>query len=558
MRIRQKFLAAFLIVSFLIFGFSFAVNILVQEKTFEIFNEIGGKILPGDIALSRMTTELYRTVILLEKFEQTGDIEIRREMEKALSALETHRTTHDLYHSDDMLGIEIEQLVQSFSRDVARYVLLLQKNEDFDKVKSVRKKIDQQLERFLESLNPAIDQSMATSYQKIEDVKTINRDSHIILLAVGIIIVILSLILSFYISLRFSGPLSALRDAAQKIGAGQLNITLPENSKDEVGDLARAFNNMSRDLKDTRRELDDKHQQLQKHKENLEELVYVRTEELQKSNMTLQNTIEELNSAQAQLIETKKMASLGHIVVGVAHEINTPLGVCITAASGIHDELETLDKEFQANRVSQQDFSEYIEKTGYYCEILNDNLNASAKLINSFKQVMIEEENYNIDWCTVNLHDFVDQMLGNMDSILGDYNVQINNRCDRQLELYTSPGALSQIINSLISNSLMHAFEPTDDAQIVLSTQPFGQRIIIDYHDNGKGISEENIQHIFEPFFTTRRGRKDSSGLGLSIIYNLVTKVLKGHIKVQSKPGEGTNFYIELPLLSEQSIHSNH
>lgn len=553
MRIRQKLFTGFFIISFLIFGFSFGISYLVQEKTFTIFQEIGGKILPGDIALSRMTTELYRTIILLEQYEQSGDIEIRKEMEKALSSLEVHRTTHELYHYSDELSPEIEYLVQTFSREIARYVLLLQKGSDMDEVYAVRKKIDGLLERFLESLNPEIDLSMSTTYQKINDVRKINNDSQIILLAVGMVILLLALTLSIFISLRFSRPLSALRDAAEQIGEGNLSISLPVKSKDEIGDLARAFNKMSIDLKETQHELDEKHQQLKQHKEHLEELVYIRTEELQKSNMTLQNTIEELNEAQSELIETKKMASLSGIVMGVAHEINTPLGVSVTAASGIQDELNELNKSFQSDDISHNAFEHFLDKTGGLCELLRRNLDSSVKLVNSFKEVDVEQEHYNIDWCTINLYSYINNIVNEMETTLSDYQVSINNRCDKELTLYTSPGALSQIIKTLISNSLNHAFEQDKDGQIVITTHQLGKSIQIEYHDNGKGIEAEHLPQIFEPFFTTRRGHKDSTGLGLSIIYNLITRTMKGQIKVQSRLGEGTNFYIDLPIFSESS-----
>ena len=556
MQIKQKLLIGVLLVSLLIFGFSFGINILVQNKTFEIFQEVGGEILPGDIALSRMTTELFRVVILLDKYENNPDPEIHREIETALSSMDVYKTTHQLYHSDDDLAYEIEQLVQTFSREVVRYELLLQKGSDIEQIWQVRKKIDRLLERFLKSLNPAIDKSMANSYQKIIDVQNINKDSYAILLLGAFIILIFSLILSVYIAQKFSNPLKNLRDAALEIGSGNLDIHLPAGTKDEISDLSRAFNKMISDLKETRKELDDKHQILQKHKDNLEELIYIRTEELQKSNMTLKNTLEELKSTQEQLIETEKMASLSGIVSGVAHEINTPLGVCITAGSFLEDSVNDLKKNFESNEISRNDFESYIDKAENFCKTLNENLETSVNLINCFKQVAVGQEQFNSDWRNINLYDYINTIISTMEMALRKNRISINNRCDPSISIYTSPGIISQIFTTLISNSLTHAFDKNSDGQIVIRAEEFPNHILLDFHDNGKGILKEHINHIFEPFFTTRRGHKDSTGLGLSIIYNLISRSLKGRIKVQSKAGEGTNFYIELPHMPDTTSYS--
>jgi len=557
MRIKQKLSLGFVFISFLIFGFSFGINLLVQNKTFRVFQEIAGEALPGDIALSRMTTELYRTVILLDKYEQSRDTLILKEMEISLALMDIHKTTHELYHIDDELTPKVDRLVQTFSREVARYKLLLQKESKDEEVEKVRNKIDVLLEEFLQSLNPVIDQSIASSYQKLKDVEEMINESHLLLLAGAMFILGFTLFLSFYIAHLFSKSLKVLRDAAQQIGAGNLKITLPVNTNDEIGDLARAFNNMSGNLENTQKDLQDKHQKLQKHKDSLEEQIYLRTEELQKSNMTLKNTVDELNSAQAHLIETEKMASLGSVIAGVANEINTPLGVSIASATKLHDDLLLLKNDLQVNEISDKNTYEkietYIDRAEYLYKILNDNLEFSEKLINSFKGLSVEKEQYSADWREINLFDYVNDIVSSVEEKLIKHNVSINNRCDNDIIIYTSPGILNQIICTLISNSLIHAFEPGQDGQIVISAQEYKNHIRIEYHDNGKGISDEHISHVFEPFFSTDSGSKEGTGLGLSMVYNLISGILKGQIKVQSRLDEGTNFYIELPVIPESA-----
>lgn len=218
MRIKQKLLAGFLFVSLLIFGFSFGISVLVQQKTVATFQEVGGEFLPGNIALSRIETELYHTMVLLNKYEKTPDIYTRHEMETALSNLDTYKTTHDLYHGNDKLSSQIEKMIQSFSRKVAQYVLLLQKISDKKEKQAVRQSIDSLLEQFTQSLNPSIEESIATSYEKILEVEKMNHHSQNVLLAGGAFILFITFLVSIYIAHLFSRPLQALRDAAQQIG----------------------------------------------------------------------------------------------------------------------------------------------------------------------------------------------------------------------------------------------------------------------------------------------------------------------------------------------------
>lgn len=290
MRIKQKLAAGFLFVSFLIFGFSFGINLFVQEKTFSIFQEVGGELLPGDIALSRMTTELYHTVVLLDRYEKNPDIQIRIEMEKALASLDVHKTTHNLYHKNDELSFQLEGLIPTFTRAVARYELLLQKGNNREEMLVARKNIDTLLTQFAQSLNPSIDKSIAISYQKIIDIQEMNHYSHKILLIGGTVILIITLLLSIYIAHLFSTPLKTLRDAAQNIGEGHLNIKLPVNSKDEIGELAQAFNKMARELKTTQIKLMTEHNTLQKHRNHLKEMIDARTVELRKLSRVVEQS----------------------------------------------------------------------------------------------------------------------------------------------------------------------------------------------------------------------------------------------------------------------------
>ena len=355
---------------------------------------------------------------------------------------------------------------------------------------------------------------------------------------------LLIIVVTVLISLVLTRKLNKIQEGVVQIQQGNLahRIQVPRN--DELGDLAYTFNDMAQHLNEVQ-------QQLISEQSELERRVNDRTIELKASNDSLKNTLDDLNKTQSQLIETEKMASLGGIVAGVAHEINTPLGISITAISSIQDELRALKNDFESDQMSQESFKNYIEKTEHYSSMLYGNLKTSAELINSFKQVAVN--NTTTDWRTINMYSYINEIISSQEQLLSEHQVSIENFCNDRLDIYTSPGAIYQVINTLISNSVTHAFEKKANGQIIIYAEQDKNKITIEYQDNGKGIMNEHKHLIFEPFFTTRRGSRENSGLGLSIIYNLISNTLKGQIKVDSKVDEGTTFQIILPVLSEQN-----
>jgi len=255
MKIRQKLLCGFLFVSVLTLGVSYGTGLLVQEETVATFQEVGGEILPGNLSLARMSTELYHTLVLLAQYEETPDKETRAEIEKALATLSTYKTMHVLFHTNEALQIRIERLVQDFSRSVAQYLLLLQKGTQGEEVRTARQRINELLNVFIESVNPHIEAEFAQSFQKLAVSKQKTLEARKMLLVAGAAILLLALLLSLFISHLLSKPLLALRDAAREIGGGRLDLTLPVTSRDEISDLALAFNEMAGNLSVMRTEL---------------------------------------------------------------------------------------------------------------------------------------------------------------------------------------------------------------------------------------------------------------------------------------------------------------
>lgn len=356
------------------------------------------------------------------------------------------------------------------------------------------------------------------------------------------LITLLSLIAAtVIISIMLTSKLRKIQYGVEQIEKGNLGYEIQVKKNDELGELGHTLNNMARHLNSVQ-------QQLISEQAKLESRVTERTGALQQSNKTLKNTIEELNRTQAQLIETEKLASLGGVVAGVAHEINTPLGVGITAATTIEHDLLKLKKSLQSDTMTQVQFENYIEKTANICELLNGSLRSSAALINSFKQLAVEQSN--TDWREINLCEYINEITTSLRATLTQHRVTMENLCDVNLIIYTSPGVLYQIFNTLIANSITHAFEH-QPGKITIATRQNNNSITIEFQDYGKGISQADLPLIFEPFFTTRKGNRDNSGLGLSIIYNLISRTLQGHIKAESTVGKGTVFYIELPVVSQ-------
>ena len=293
--------------------------------------------------------------------------------------------------------------------------------------------------------------------------------------------------------------------------------------------------------------------ELTSHREHLAELVEARTLELHLSNNELQNNISRLQETQTQLVQAEKMASLGGLVAGFAHEINTPLGIGVTSASNIHEEINTLHNAFESGEMKRSDLQKFIAHCRQGSDILMRNLQRTSELIRSFKQVAIDQSSD--DWRPIELHDYVDEIILSIKPKWKHTAVQLVNECDPELNIYSHPGAIYQILSNLILNALIYAFDENQVGQnqinqILIKIKTQEKFVCLDLSDNGKGISNEHQKKIFDPFFTTRRG-SGGSGLGLHIVYNLVTATLRGTISCTSNLGEGTVFHIKLPFQTE-------
>lgn len=249
---------------------------------------------------------------------------------------------------------------------------------------------------------------------------------------------------------------------------------------------------------------------------------------------------------QQQEFETEKVSSLGRMVASIAHDVNTPLGIGVTATSFLQDEIDILAEKFSSGELDEEDFESFIASSQSSIAVLTRNLSSAAALIRSFKQVSVDQMSEEAR--EVLISDYFKEVIHSMQPKTKRAKVTVNLDCVEDSTCYIYPGFLSQVITNLISNSIIHGFAEQENGIITLVVSAKKYEICIRYHDNGAGIAEDILPKVMEPFFTTKRD-KGGSGLGLSIIHNIVTQKLNGHIKLTSEAGEGLTVEISFPTL---------
>lgn len=324
-------------------------------------------------------------------------------------------------------------------------------------------------------------------------------------------------------------------------------------AQDELGTLAHVFNDMLAQVQrhDAARESVDL--QLRQFNETLESRIEARTAQLNERNLALNETLAKLTDTQSQLVQSEKLAALGGLVAGVAHEINTPLGIAVTAASAVEFEAKQTANLFRTNTLSRSAMTAFVETAEQGSHLIMKNLQRAVELVRSFKQVAVDqssEQRREID-----LKDYFQQVLISLHPALKRTQHEISLVCPEKLMLDTYPGALYQILVNFVMNSLVHGFDGIDIGKIEISCRALFQPdntgeitrpIEIYYRDNGCGMSAEVKRQVFDPFFTTRRGQ-GGSGLGMHITWNLVTRLLQGSLRCESTPGAGVLFVLVLP-----------
>ncbi|KFZ31292.1 hypothetical protein IDSA_00730 [Pseudidiomarina salinarum] len=364
-------------------------------------------------------------------------------------------------------------------------------------------------------------------------------------------IVLVAALLTWLVSLRlrllFTRPLDEAVDRIQQIARDKdYSIRLPDTHLEELDRLSTAFNMLLGRVQQHINRQQQAEQQASELNTELERQVSQRTMALKESNEELLKTLETVHQYQSQLVEAEKMSSLGDMVAGIAHEMNTPVGLVITSASLLQDKLQVMQQKFEDRKVSSQDFERFLTACRENLRLISRNTERTADLITRFRQLAMDQ--FAEDIRSFNVNTFCEDVVSSLYSRFPELkNHKLTMDCAPDLTVSSHPGPIHQIINQLVQNSLQHAFEGHDKGHIAIAIDCAGENTLqLTYQDDGVGIPEDLGRRAFDPFITTKRGT-GAAGLGLHLVYNLVTQVLDGRIDMRSSREGGTTFVIRFP-----------
>ncbi len=355
------------------------------------------------------------------------------------------------------------------------------------------------------------------------------------LLGLGLIVILIST-LAIWGLLRISRRLQGLIQRSRKIAKGDYSVPIVDNRRDEIGVLGHQMERMREAIRNRIAESNESRLQVEQLNRNLVE------------------TLEQLRVSQVNLVQSEKLASLGGIVAAVAHELNTPVGNALTVATTFDQKAQEFSRAL-AQGLKKSILEKYVSDSILATELITRNLTRASDLVESFKHVAVDQTSSKRRW--FNLSDTMEDLLTTLRPTIKHRPVTIHVDIPDDIEMDSFPGPLCQVVSNLFNNSMVHAFESsdTDGTWDITARMATAEQVTLRVTDNGTGMPEAIVNKIFDPFFTTRLGQ-GGSGLGLHIVYNLVTSVLGGTVSVDSEPDRGSTFILQLPL-SPQTLNDN-
>lgn len=318
----------------------------------------------------------------------------------------------------------------------------------------------------------------------------------------------------------------------------QHNLNLEQEVSRKTSGLSQAM----MDLQQQKQELETKQQAL---REEIERRRHTE-DALRSKQVELEKLVNDLRQAQDRLVQSEKMAALGGLVAGITHEVNTPVGIGVTATSFLAEKLQLLEQAYQDKSLTPKVLENFMQEAKQSTELLNTNLQRASELIASFKQIAVDQTSEAIR--TIQLQEYLNEIIRSLQPHFKKTKHHIEVNCPENLVLSCPAGAISQIFTNLLMNSLIHGFEHIEEGNINITVVDEGNVVDITYSDNGKGLNTEQLEQLFHPFFTTKRDQ-GGSGLGTHITYNLVRQTLGGSIQVRSELGQGLAYHIRFPKI---------
>ena len=348
--------------------------------------------------------------------------------------------------------------------------------------------------------------------------------------------------------------ISALHEIFDKVRAfkvGGVDYISKPFHPEEV--LARVSTHLT--LSRLQRHLVEQNAELQKEiheRENAESALSKLNAELEQHvserTQALENALETLQKTQEQLIQSEKMGVLASLVAGIAHEINTPIGVGLTAASHLQEITHEFSNSYELHPLKRSELEAYVKTVTEASQMLVKNMHLAAERTQSFKEMAVDQVSGTMR--RFYLKPYLNDIFLNLMPALKKVDCHITLTCPDTLEIESFPGAFSQIISNLTMNSLIHGFEQKTGGEIRLAVTCEPPFLVLTYSDNGTGMNPEQCARVFEAFYTTKR-QQGGTGLGMNIVQNLVTRKLRGQIECQSIPDVLTTFTIRIPYPAE-------
>lgn len=387
-------------------------------------------------------------------------------------------------------------------------------------------------------------------YQSINDYAV---PAFIVLLILFVVALSLALVVNRFSYKRLrkiTGDLQRVEEQALSISQGNYYLNHFDSDYLEINTLMSTFKTLIENIKNREEEIDENNQNIRQLNENLEEQVISRTNQLVVTNNELNEAYMNLKEAQSMIVQNEKLAALGQMVSGVAHELNTPIGNAFTASTFIKNSANELSEKVESGNIKKSEFMEAVNEVYHGSDIIYRNLVVAADIISNFKQIAADHQS--MEWREFNVYELLKGVAISFNIDLRNANVNLELRCSEEYTMKSYPGAMVHIFSNLIRNSMLHGFIGRDHGKIVIDVMRNEDLLRFIYKDDGVGMNKETLEKIYDPFYTTKRA-KGGTGLGMNIVYNYVSNILAGRIECESEVGKGSIFRLELPIQVESN-----